>query len=105
MLGFAECGTRGAMLTGKQAGQGGRPRPHPAHQAAPRAAVLQAAALAAAVAAVLLQDPVEATPVHHPVAVVEASHNRQPVSKQMLGVAAAAMACTAGLAAVSVTRA
>lgn len=104
MLGFAECGTRDVMLTGKQAGQGGRPRPHPAQQAALLAAVLQAAAPAAAVAAVVLRDLVEAIPVRHPAAVVEASHNRQPVSEQVVEVAAAVMACRAGLAAISVDR-
>ena len=75
MLGFAECGMLGVMLTGKQAGQGGKPHPHPAQQAALLAAVLQAAALAAAVAAVVLRAPVQAIPVHHPAAAAEARHN------------------------------
>ena len=65
----------GGMLTGKQAGQGGTPLPHPAQQAAPLAAVLQAAALPAAAAAVVLQALVVAIPVHHPAAAVEARHH------------------------------
>ena len=61
------------MLTEKQAGPGGKSRPHQAHLVA---AVPQAAAR---VAAVDLQDLVGAVPAHRPAAAVETSQNAQCV--------------------------
>lgn len=60
---------RSVMVTGRQAGPGGRPPLRPAQPAAPLAALLLAAVLVAAAAQALA----EATPAHHPAVVVEAS--------------------------------
>lgn len=67
------------MLTGKQAGPGGRPRPPQAQQVA---AVLQAAAPVTAVAVVVPQGLAGAVPAHHQAAAVEASHNAGPLERQ-----------------------